>query len=58
MNSYIDYRLALALNEEARQKAALYHLAQLHRTPSRFLRAIQNLFAKAQSQKRGKYGLQ
>lgn len=58
MNSYIDYRLALALNEEARQKAALYNLAKIHRTPSRFVKMIQNLFAKSQPQKRGKYGLQ
>jgi hypothetical protein len=58
MNSFIDYRLALALNEEARQKAALYHLVKSQRKPSKVARAIQNLFAKTQSQKHRKYGLQ
>jgi hypothetical protein len=55
---YIDYRLALAINEEARQKAELQRLIKAQRGESRFAKAIQNLFSKPQAQKRGKYGLQ
>lgn len=55
---YIDYRLALAINEEARKKAAIQRLIKAQRGESRFAKTIQHLFSKSQPQKRGKYGLQ
>jgi hypothetical protein len=55
---YINYQLALALNEEARQKAALYRLANSQRTQSGFAKRLQNLFAKQPAAKKGEYGLQ
>ncbi len=56
MNTFVDYQLALALNEEARQKAALYRLVKEQRSKTTFVQRLQNLFSK--SQKRRKYGLQ
>jgi hypothetical protein len=57
---YLDYHLALTINEEARQKAAIERLLKAHRVGalSRFKQAFQNLTAKTVLQRKGKYGLQ
>lgn len=55
---YINYQLALAHNEEVRQKAALYRLAHSQRIESRFAKRLKNLFAKQPTPKKGEYGLQ
>ena len=58
MDTYTSYRLALATNEEARQRAAVRRLIKEHRSESKFTKALHSLFAKQPSQKRRNYGLQ
>ncbi len=55
---YIDYRLALALNEEARRKAELHRLVKAQRSEAGVANSFKKLFSKPRPQKRGKYGLQ
>jgi hypothetical protein len=57
---YLDYRLALAMNEEARQAAAKERLIKAEGLDSwsKLTKALQTLGNKQPVQGKGKYGLQ
>ncbi len=55
---YINYRLALAKNEEARRQAELQRFVKAQRAEAGFVNPLKNFFSKSRLQKRGKYGLQ
>jgi hypothetical protein len=57
---YIDYRLALALNEEARQVAARERLLRAEKldTWSKLANALQTFSNRQVAQRKEKYGLQ